>query len=79
MATSEGIINGLKAALQAAAAREAILQAALQVAGKREAILNEALREYADADNWQYTDQRGIGPGIARAGLERAYSAGVLV
>ncbi len=72
MATSEGIINGLKAALQAAAGREALLQAALQAAQEREATLRAALAEYADADNWAYTDQLGIGPNVARAALARA-------
>lgn len=72
MATSEGIINGLKAVLQTAAAREAVLQAALKAAQEREATLRVALAEYADADNWAYTDQLGIGPNVARAALEQA-------
>jgi hypothetical protein len=72
MATSEGIINGLKAALQAAAGREATLQAALQAAQEREAILRAALAEYANADNWAYRTECGIGPNVARAALEQA-------
>ena len=72
MATSEGIINGLKAAWQAAASREALLQAALQAAQEREAILRAALAEYANADNWKGPEACVVGRYVARVALEQA-------
>lgn len=55
-----------------------LLMAAVQAAAKREAILLAALREYADADNWQYADQCGIGPNVARAALDEVIRPAVL-
>lgn len=49
-----------------------LLISAVKAAQEREATLRAALAEYADADNWAYTDQCGIGPNVARVALEQA-------
>jgi hypothetical protein len=49
-----------------------LLIAAVKAAQEREATLRAALAEYANADNWAYRTECGIGPNVARAALEQA-------